>query len=324
MSWRVPGRYRVPGSAVPPKDAWEALARCTDLPALWIAVVVLATLASLIRVTNSPTGTTIEFRVTTVSAALIALLWLPTLLRVIALTGGNLKTSAGEASTTGLLDHFRDLPPDQQEESLSAAAAVVDRVETQGPLDQRSQARQVREGIEEAIAEIPRQSSEVERRLREVAREYERLRAEMEPSSERTTAMTQLVSRARGLAASGTPTDPRRWYRQGTEGARIVALAAIQALKDPRNVSLVLDAIEHPRSAFEQFQALRAADLSLDSLDAEQLGALRTAIENQLCEQVGDGRWITQGDASRWQYAHSLLEAIGRKSGSTTAPKAEG
>src|ERR1041385_1327027 len=151
MSWKGLSRSRIPRSAPPPpKDVWEALARCTDLPPLWIAVVVVATLASLVRVTHSPTGTTIEVRVTTVSAVLVALLWLPTLLRVIALTGGNLKTSAGEASTSGLLEPFRELPPDQQEESLSAAAAVIDRAETQGPLAQRPQARQVREGIEEA------------------------------------------------------------------------------------------------------------------------------------------------------------------------------
>lgn len=315
MGWRGLRRYRVPNSAEPPKNAWEALARCTDLPPLWIVVVVIATLASLVRITNSPTGTTIEFRVATVSAALVALLWLPTLLRVIALTGGNLKTSAGEASTSGLLDHFRDLPPDQQEESLSAAAAVIDRAETQGPLDQRPQARQVREGIEEAIAEIPRRRSDVDRRLREIAREYERLRAEVDSGDARTAEMTQLVSRARGLSASSTPTDPRRWYRQGADGDRIIALAAIQALKDPRNAVLVLDAIQHPRSPFEQFQALRAADLLLDSLDAHQLDGLRRAIESQLAEQEGEGRWITPADASRWQYAHHLLERIRHKRG---------
>lgn len=167
----------------------------------------------------------------------------------------------------------------------------------------------MREGIEEAISEIPRRRADVNRRLREIAQEYERLRAEMEPGDERTAAMTQLVSRARGLSASSTPADPRRWYEQGTDGSRIVALAAIQALKDPRNAVIVVDAIERPRSPFEQFQALRAADFLLGSLDAQQVDALRRAIESQLAPQEGQGRWITPQDPSRWTYAHYLLES---------------
>ena len=159
------------------------------------------------------------------TAAVIALVWLPTLLRAIALTGGNLKTPAGDASTTGLLRYFSALPPDQQEESLAAAAAEAHQPEVTGTPDEQSNARQVREELEEAIGEIPRPAADVARRLNEIATEYENLRAEMTSGGERTRAMTELMARARGLAASrlrrGDPSaDPHRWYRTDSEGGR--------------------------------------------------------------------------------------------------------
>ena len=294
-----------------PDDAWEALTRAAKLPVPWVAAIAVVALASLVEVSHKGGSTTVEFRVTSVSAIVVALLWLPTLLRVIALTGGSLKTPAGEASTAGFLSHFRNLPPDQQEESLSAAAAVIDRVETQGPPEQRAEARQVREGIEEAIGEIPRPAGDAARRLREIAALYEKIRSEVPPSDSRTREMTQLVSRARGLASSGaTQIDPQAWYQRGSDGARIVALAATQALKDPAAFGIVIDGISKPRSAFEQFHALRAADELRPYLDDEQLATLGQAIRGQLADREGGGKWITPADPGRLEYAHLLLDQI--------------
>lgn len=302
----------------PPKDAWEALARCIALPPAWVIAVAAAAVASVFRVVHRDGSTTIGFEVTGVTAAVIALVWLPTLLRVIALTGGNLKTPAGDASTTGLLRYFSALPPDQQEESLAAAAAVVDQLEVTGTPDEQSNARQVREELEEAIGEIPRPAADVARRLNEIATEYENLRAEMTSGGERTRAMTELMARARGLAASrlrrGDPSaDPHRWYRTDSEGGRIVALAAVQARKDSRDLPIAVDAITNSRSAFEQFHALRAAFELLPRLDRPQLNSLRDAIQSQMAETEGQGRWITPADPDRWTLAHHSLAEIDQR-----------
>jgi hypothetical protein len=282
------------------------------LPGVWIAGIGIAALASVIRLSHGPAGTTIEFRATSVTAVIVALLWLPTLLRVIALTGGKLKTAGGEASTPGFFEAFRHLSSDTQEESLSAAAAVIDQVEVEGPPEQRSRAREAREGLEEAIGEIPRRRPEVTRRLREIARSYEQIRMTSPPGAARTREMTELVSRARGVASSGTPaSSPERWFREETDGARIVALAAIQALRTPTDLPIVVAVIAEPRSAFEQFHALRAAEELLPFATREQKDLLRSAIESQLAEREGDGRWITPADPSRWAYAQHLLSSLG-------------
>src|SRR5262249_12408948 len=152
---------------------------------------------SLFEVTHDAHGWEVQFRITTVSAVLIAMLWLPTLLRVIALTGGNLKTPAGEASTTGLLGYFPDLPPAVQAESLSAAAAVIDQTAVLGPEEQRPRARQVREGIEGAIADIPWPKEALDPRLEDLAGEYERTRRSMPSGPDRTTRMSQIAFQIR-------------------------------------------------------------------------------------------------------------------------------
>jgi hypothetical protein len=63
----------------------------------WVVGLVIATLVSLFKVSRSPEGI-IHFtlEVTTVTLILIALVWLPALIQVFALSGGRLKTLAGE------------------------------------------------------------------------------------------------------------------------------------------------------------------------------------------------------------------------------------
>jgi hypothetical protein len=287
------------------------------LPRLWIVVVSIAVAASVANIRHGPQGTTIDLHVTTITGVLIATVWLPTLLRVIALTGGGVKTTVGEAQAVGFLDHFRNLPADQQEESLAAAAAVIEHAETQTS-DEPSEARQVREEIEEAIARIPRGPQDVQRRLREIAREYERLREEMKAGQERTRAMTELVTRARGLwQADPRPAEAARWYRSAREGDRVIALAGIQTRRDPGDLNIVIDAISRPRSAFEQFHALRAAAAVIPQLMPSELRTLRRAIAEQRVETEDGAHWITPADVSRWQYSQYLLDVIDTQLGAS-------
>ena len=91
--------------SVPPLDPVNRLlSSLLNLPRPWLAVAIAMILLSTVEVTLTSSGEmTVAFRVTGITALLFALIWLPILLRIIALLGGGVKTSAGEASTPGLL-----------------------------------------------------------------------------------------------------------------------------------------------------------------------------------------------------------------------------
>jgi hypothetical protein len=296
-------------------NAWEALERSVYLPKSWVAGVGAAALASVVHVRDIGHGTAVDLNVTTITGVLIAILWLPTLLRVFALTGGNVKTPAGEATTGGLLSFFASLAPEEREASASALAATIEQVETSGSPEQRASARELREEIEGAAASTrPESAASAQRRLAELAREYDSIRSTQESSDERTRQMTQLVSRARVLAASvPSAANAKRWFGEDTEGGRIIGLAVIQAVPDPADWALVESAIARPRSAFEQFHALRAADALLPLLDSRRRRDLLNAIRSQIAETEGEGRWITPSDSSRWSYAHDLVAQWGKR-----------
>ena len=94
-----------------------------------------------------------------------------------------------------------------------------------------------------------------------VASQYEAVRSASGSSLNRTVQLEALVQEARdltGLVAS--PDAVEQLFRTGRDGNRILAIVMMQT--DPRLASpLVLaEAIGVPRSAFEQYHALRAAE----------------------------------------------------------------
>lgn len=86
----------------------------SSIPPFWLVVVVVIILLSMFEVTQTTgsdaegktTNLIMNFHLTSTTVALVALIWLPSLVRLISLLGGGVKTSVGEASTPGLLDHF--------------------------------------------------------------------------------------------------------------------------------------------------------------------------------------------------------------------------
>lgn len=82
------------------------------LPRIWIVIVLVAALVSTISVgRTSGGGWSVTFQVTTVTVVLVGLIWLPAVLRLLALAGGGLKTPAGEVTTPGLAELLRSLDP---------------------------------------------------------------------------------------------------------------------------------------------------------------------------------------------------------------------
>ncbi|MEU8923076.1 hypothetical protein AB0D10_19380 [Kitasatospora sp. NPDC048545] len=98
----------------------------------------------------------------------------------------------------------------------------------------------------------------------------------------------------------------RDLFADGSEGRRIQALALMQGDPALADLASVLEAIEHPRSGFEQYHALLAARGLLSRLPAAGAQRLRDAVAAQLVDPRGipyasDRSWLAEKILSRLQ-----------------------
>jgi hypothetical protein len=148
-------------------------------------------------------------------------------------------------------------------------------------------------------------------RARTYAAEYERLRRGMPSGPTRTFEMTRLVTRARRSAdeLGLSPTEIESLFRE-SEGGRIIALALIADRPAASLLSMVHEAITNSKSAFEQYQALLAAQSLVTKThpsNAER-ERLRAAINDQMMPG-GQGYIVPNSD--RWSVAQAVLSQLG-------------
>jgi hypothetical protein len=139
------------------------------------------------------------------------------------------------------------------------------------------------------------------------AASYERLRESLAPGSERTARLEDVVAEARAAARreKHDPAEVRRLFDTGTDGNRMFALGLMEEDESLRDFDVSLEAIEHSRSAFEQFHALRLAELMLPTLTSEQRDTLKT----MLVEQPGNATYIQPG-RDRWIVAQRIASRL--------------
>lgn len=142
-----------------------------------------------------------------------------------------------------------------------------------------------------------------------IASDYRSVRSTMRAGRARTRAMQSVVEKARRLAAeqSFEPEVVRRWLREGTDEERITALAMMQSKDELRDFDGVVSAIEHSRSAFEQFHAMKLAASMVAGLDAEQLRKLTDAVQAQR-------DWRFRVDSDRWRLSEEILGRVADRS----------
>ncbi|MQS16887.1 hypothetical protein F7Q99_33045 [Streptomyces kaniharaensis] len=147
------------------------------------------------------------------------------------------------------------------------------------------------------------------------AERYDGIRRTQPSGPPRTATMQALVDAARQSAASTglTADQVADFFAAGGEGQRIYALALMQG--DPSLVTwtCVFDAIEHSRSAFEQFQALVAARTAVHRLPAVEHAMLRRTLEAQL-----HGGWISRS-VQRRHMTEDILAALAHPAGARPA-----
>lgn len=283
---------------ITPQQIQSVIDLLFPLPRVWLLVVLVAILLSTFEVTlNADRTITATFRLNAITAVLIALVWLPVLLKVIALTGGGIKTAAGEATTPGLLD------------LLVNVVATLDSVEENIPADQRQRLQQVRHRAELQVASLSPGAEEARARLDQLAQDYEELRRSMPAGQERTYKMTSLVAEARALARSAgySPAEIRDLFQNGSDGERITALALIQAHPRTELSDVALQAVGNSRSAFEQYQGLRVIDSLAYLLTEDAKGSVIDIIQDQ--RRAVPGKHITKG-TDRWQLSERILSKI--------------
>lgn len=305
MSGESQSQRGVPAETL--EQARELLAEALKVSRPWALVVVVAVVVSAFDVSHDGnSGWMISFQISSTTVLLLSLMWLPGLIRVIAMTGVNFKTAAGEATTSGLLGLLKDLSPDAKREALPSVIAAFDMVAAEKP-EERHAARRARDDLESQLVADPAPGDPKEV-LRQYGKEYEQLRAEMDAGPERTFQMNSLLAEARAAAKAAqlSSDEIRSFFASDRVGLRLMAIASLQVSPDISVFAQLLDAIANSRSAFEQYHALAAARDHVSMMSAAQRKELRKVLKHQLNDPV---KGIEQ-DGSRYREVQALLAEL--------------
>jgi hypothetical protein len=200
--------------------------------------------------------------VTAITATLIALTWLPVVVKVYTLVGGSVKTPVGEVTSRGLQDLANDLPPDARRAALATWTATADLAAETATGGEREEAVAVRQELKRQLTALRLPPEQAQGRLEVLAMQYDCLRQTVPSGPERTLRMSALVAEARTIVRQGVVGQPviEEWLegfkQEPDEGKRVIGLALIQEAPAPgRFFDAALNALSHSRTAFEQYQA---------------------------------------------------------------------
>jgi hypothetical protein len=239
----------------------------------WAVVVGLVALASCLKLSHPAAGGLgVEFAVTATTLGVVALLWLPSLIRAWALAGGKLEAAGVAATSKGLLGSPEDLI-DRLTGIKTTAESVTEKVKDHAPeaaVALRGLDQEVDQMATEYLVGVDTASASA---IRTLGRQYERLREMMPPSDVRTVEMTRVVNEAR-VRAEADSEAAARWGPQlihsEDQGRRIVGLAFLQASPVVEMFSDLLDLARNSATAFEMFHTLLALRVCVPLLSQPQ------------------------------------------------------
>lgn len=119
--------------------------------------------------------------------------------------------------------------------------------------------------------------------LSSVGRSYEGIRSSMHAGWERTQQMEEQVAKARRLALENgiDVVQVRELVAHDTEGDRLAALGAMEAVPEARDFDLVLRLVANPKTPFEHYHALRVANEMVPELEEHQRQRLVDIVSGQ-------------------------------------------
>jgi hypothetical protein len=182
----------------------------------------------------------------------------------------------------------------QLTQAAASQLAAADKAEAEGNLDQATRLRSEAARLLEAA--------------QSAATSYEQIRATRASSWERTAQLESLVNQqARDLASAfPTPEVVRELFASGKEGNRVLAIVMMHVAPELASSDAIAEAITAPRTAFEQYHALVAAEaLANFSPSPVGLDDVRRAVEAALAT----GR-LDAWDSDRGQVARRVLSKL--------------
>jgi len=270
-----------------------------NLPKFWLIASTIFIILSMFNVSwTPPKEASATFQVTGTTAIFLALLWLPSLLRVFALAGGGIKTPAGEINTgKGMSELLALLKQDTLGILISETATAEERAAP----GEKAKAGEFRQQLETAyISRIP--VGQRNNELTQLVEQYKQIRASMPYGGERTFQMESLVGRMRAIISQTKllPNEVDAYLHSDDIGERLLGLACVQLNGDGQHFEQVAQIIDNPKSAFEQYQALRAVLETISRLNKSQRQTLSEILTKQQNYNRDKGQWIKRGTDRYW------------------------
>ncbi len=281
------------------------LQRIFQVPKKWLIISIILILISTCEISWGKESS-FKFRVTNTTAVFLSLIWFPSILKIFALSGGALKTPAGEIGSSGMKTMLESLTSD----SLGFLIEQTKLAEDAAPPQQQQEMRQIRQQWQKVYASrIP--VSQARQEMERLAERYKELRIRMPSGVQRTFEMESVAGRMRALApeVKYTVQEVKDLLQSSDQGKRLLGLSVAEWSRDPIYFDLVLHLINYSETAFEQTIALRAAEKMVSKLDTQQKKDLQAALIAQRNFNEEEKRWIKR-DSNRWILSDRLLSAL--------------
>lgn len=157
-----------------------------------------------------------------------------------------------------------------------------------------------REGRSSEAEELRRSAERLLQSAAPLSQSIEDARAARPPGQGRTAQLESLVAQARAMApVAGSANTVEELFDTGTDGNRVTALALMQQRPELATPSSIQSAISSPRSAFEQYHALIAAEKVLSDKPMDHGQAAASLIGAVRDEQMSGKWWGPNSDRAR-------------------------
>lgn len=281
------------------------LKRILHVPKNWLIISSIFILLSTFQVTGGE-KLTFKFEVTSTTAIFVSLIWLPSILKIVALTGGAIKTPAGEITGSSMMPMLQSLTGD----TLGFLIEQTKLAEDVAPPQQQLEMRQIRHEWQKAYAsQVP--LSEARQQIESLSQRYKEIRNSLPSGAKRTFEMESIAGRMRALASEVNfpESEVNHLLKSNDQGKRLLGLSVTEWSGDANYFYPVLSIIANSETAFEQTCALRAAQKMVSKLNSQQKQDLRSVVLHQRNFNEAEKCWI-RPNSNRWALSDRILTAL--------------